>query len=121
MRAPDDLAGLYQPRLVEPARVAELARQWRDAVAENAAIRRWIDGRFIGESHQRIDDQLAEACNHADRPLARAMAEVMGHCDGFFATDMFLYWRARELHRRDILALAGDKGQGYQGVQARRL
>lgn len=120
MHAPDVLAGLYQPRPVDAARVAELASQWRAAIAENAAIRRWVDGHFIGEDHQLIDNQLTEACSQDDRPLARAVAEVMGHCDGFFATDLFLYWRARELARQGVLALSGDKGEGYQDVQVRR-
>ncbi len=46
MRAPDALAALYQPRLVEPARIADLSNQWRAAIEENAAIRRWVDGGF---------------------------------------------------------------------------
>ena len=121
MRAPETLAALYQPRLVEPVRIADLANQWRAAVEENAAIRRWIDGRFHGEDHQRIDHQLTEACSQDNRPLGRVMAEVMGDCDGIFATDMYLYWRARELARQGVLALGGDKGEGYQSVQVRRL
>jgi hypothetical protein len=90
-------------------------------VAENAAIRRWADGRFTGEAYGHIDLQLAEACSREEMPLARAMAEVMGHCNGFFPTDLFVYWRARELARQGVLSLGGDKGEGYQAVQVRRL
>lgn len=121
MRAPDALAALYQPRLAGPARIADLAGQWRAAVEENAAIRRWVDGRFLSEDYSSIDGELVAACRDDWMPLARAMAEVMGRCDGFFPTDLFLYWRGRELAGRGILALGGDEGQGYQGVQARRL
>ncbi|MFL9813763.1 DUF1835 domain-containing protein [Stutzerimonas sp. VN223-3] len=117
----DDLAALNQPRAVEPVRIAGLASQWRAAMTENAAIRRWIDGRFVGEDHQRIDRELTDACSHAEMPLARAMAEVMGHCDGFFPTDLFLYWRARELAQRGVIQLTGDRGDGYATVQVRRL
>ena len=121
MHAPDTLSALYQPCLVEPLRIADLASQWRAVIAENAAIRRWMDGRFAGEDYSRIDHELAEACRLDDMPLARAMAEVMGHCDGFFASDMFLYWRARELAQRGVVELSGNRGDGYQGVRVRRI
>jgi len=120
MRAPDALAALYQPSLVEAARIADLASQWRAAVAENASIRRWVDGRFVGEDCMRIDGELVAACREDWMPLARAMAEVMGHCDGFFASDMFLYWRARELAGRGVIQLSDDAEPEYSKVQVRR-
>ncbi|BAP77379.1 hypothetical protein MT1_0203 [Pseudomonas sp. MT-1] len=120
MHAPDALAALYQPRLVAPARIAELAGQWRAAVKESAAIRRWVDGRFVGEDHSRIDSELLSACGNDWMPLARAMAEVMGHCDGFFATDLFLYWRARELAKRGVIELSDGAEAEYSQVQVRR-
>ncbi|MCQ4259648.1 DUF1835 domain-containing protein [Stutzerimonas stutzeri] len=120
MHAPDALAALYQPRLVAPGRIAELAGQWRAAVKENAAIRRWIDGRFVGEDHSRIDSELQAACSNDWMPLARAMAEVMAHCNGFFATDLFLYWRARELAKRGFIEFSDDAQAGYSKLQVRR-
>ncbi len=120
MHAPDALAALYQPRLVEPARIADLANQWRAAVEENAAIRRWVDGRFLGEDHSRIDSELLAACGNDWMPLARAMAEVMAHCNGFFATDLFLYWRARELAKRGVIEFSDDAQAGYSKLQVRR-
>lgn len=120
MRAPDALAALYQPRLVEPARVAELANQWRAAVKANAAIRRWVGGRFVGEDHSRIDGELVAACGDDWMPLAGAMADVMGRCDGFFATDLFLYWRARALAQRGVIQLSDDAESQYSKVQVRR-
>ena len=119
MHTPEALVALDQPRPVEPARVATLASQWRTAVADNAAIRRWLDGRFVGEDYRRIDRELTEACGDEEMPLSRAMAEVMGRCDGFFATDMFLYWRARELAQRGVLRLSDDHDAGYATVQVR--
>jgi hypothetical protein len=119
MRAPDALAALYQPRLLEPARIADLAGQWRAAVDENAAIRRWIDGRFVGEDHSRIDSGLLAACGDDWMPLARAMAEVMGHCDGFFPTDLFLYWRAREVAKHGVIELSDGAEAEYSKVQVR--
>lgn len=121
MHALDALAALYQPRLVEPARIADLASQWRAVVEDNAAIRRWIDGRFVGESNARIDDELAAACSDDWMPLARAMAEVMGRCDGFFPTDLFLYWRARELAQRGVIQLSDGSEAEYSKVQVRRI
>ncbi|UNG18786.1 DUF1835 domain-containing protein [Stutzerimonas zhaodongensis] len=120
MHAPDALAALYQPRLVAPARIAELAGQWRAAVEESAAIRRWVDGRFVGEDHSQIDSELLTACGNDWMPLARAMAEVMGHCDGFFATDLFLYWRARELAKHGVIELSDGAEAEYSQVQVRR-
>ena len=120
MHAPDALAALYQPRLVAPARIAELAGQWRAAVKESAAIRRWVDGRFVGEDHSRIDSELLAACGNDWTPLARAMAEVMSHCDGFFATDLFLYWRARELAKRGFIEFSDGAEAEYSQVQVRR-
>lgn len=120
MHAPDALAALYQPRLVEPARIADLARQWREAVEENAAVRRWNNGRFVGEDNAQIDRELVAACRDDWMPLARAMAEVMGHCDGFFPTDLFLYWRARELARRGDILLSDNAEAEYSKVQVRR-
>lgn len=120
MHAPEALAALYQPRAVGPKRTAELASQWRAAVQDKAAIRRWTDGRFAAEVHARIDGQLLAACGTDWMPLARVMAEVMGRCDGFFATDLFLYWRARQLARRGTIQLSDSKAADYRDVQARR-
>ncbi|MCQ4317976.1 DUF1835 domain-containing protein [Stutzerimonas zhaodongensis] len=120
MHAPDALAALYQPRLVKPARIADLSNQWRAAIEENAAIRRWVDGRFLGEDHSRIDSELLAACGNDWMPLARAMAEVMAHCNGFFATDLFLYWRARELAKRGEILISDVAGVGYSKAQVRR-
>ncbi len=70
MHPPEALAALYQPRAVGPKRTAELANQWRAAVQDNAAIRRWADGRFAAEDHARIDGQLLAACGADWMPLA---------------------------------------------------
>lgn len=121
MHAPDALAALYQPRTVEPERVAVLASQWRAVLQENAAIRRWTDRSFVGEGYARIDTELTVACSTDWMPLARAMADVMGHCDGFFPTDLFLYWRARELEQQEVIQLSDSTEAEYGQVQVRRL
>jgi hypothetical protein len=108
MHAPDELLKLYEPKLVSPARRQRLAAQWKQAVAENAVVRRWSNDTFHGEDYRAIDSALLSACNEQWQPLARAMAEVMGRSDGFFATDFFLFWRARELARAGRLALSAD-------------
>ena len=120
MNAPDALTALYQPRLVGPERLVELAGQWRATVRESAAIRRWVEGRFVGEDQSRIDGELVAACGDDWMPLARAMAEVMGHCDGFFPTDLYLYWRARELARSGVIRLSDVAEAEYSKVQVRR-
>lgn len=108
MHAPDELLKLYEPKLVSPARRQRLAAQWKQAVAENALVRRWSNDTFHGEDYRAIDSALLSACTEQWQPLARAMAEVMGRSDGFFATDFFLFWRARELARAGQLALSAD-------------
>lgn len=121
MHRPEALLALQRPRVLEPSRRLHLAQQWQAAVTENAAIRRWRDGGFYGEDNGLIDAGLRAACNAEWRPLARAMAEVMAHCDGFFPSDFFLFWRARELSRTGRLQLsaAGDS-QGYSTLSVRR-
>lgn len=120
MHAPEALTALYQPRLVGPARIADLASRWRAAIEANAAIRRWTDDRFVGEDNSSLDGQLVAACGNDWMPLARAMAEVMGRCDGFFPTDLFLYWRARELARLDVILLSDLSEAEFSNVQVRR-
>nr|WP_302474674.1 DUF1835 domain-containing protein [Stutzerimonas decontaminans] len=121
MHSPDALAALYHPQAVSAARQAELAAVWHEQCAGSHEIRRWYEGSFRGEDYRLIDAALVAASPDKFAPLARAMAEVMGHCDGFFATDFFLYWRARELAAAAQLELLGDPVAGYRDLQVRRL
>ncbi|NQD91492.1 DUF1835 domain-containing protein [Pseudomonas sp. CrR25] len=120
MHAPEALRELNRPRLLEPVRRRQLAGQWRVALLDNALVRRWRDGTFHGEGYGAIDASLLQCCPAEGKPLARVMAEVMAHCDGFFATDYFLFWRARELATAGRIELTGEAGaHGYGGLQAR--
>lgn len=120
MHAPDELLGLYEPKLVTPARRMQLATQWQQAVAQNAQVRRWFNGSFQGEDFLVIDTALLGACTAEWQPLARAMAEVMGHSDGFFPTDFLLFWRARELADAGRLVLSEDPHtRGYNELSVR--
>lgn len=120
MHAPAVLQTLYRPRLLEPARRRQLAAQWRAAVEENAPIRRYRGNVFHGENHGEIDASLLRFCPTEGKPLARVMADVMARCDGFFATDYFLFWRLRELATAGRIELTGEAGaHGYSGLQAR--
>jgi len=120
MHAPAVLHTLYRPRLLEPARRRQLAGQWRAALLDNALVRRWSDGTFHGEDYGAIDASLLQFCPTEGKPLAQLMADVMARCDGFFATDYFLFWRARELAAAGRIELTGAAGaHGYSGLQAR--
>lgn len=120
MHAPAVLQELYRPRLLKPARRRQLAAQWRAAVEENAAIRRYREHAFHGENYGEIDASLLRFCPTEGKQLARVMADVMARCDGFFATDYFLFWRARELAAAGRIALTGEAcAHGYSGLQAR--
>lgn len=121
MQSPEALAQIAKPRLVQAERRAELAAQWQQVLADDALIRRWQAGVFSCESYQAIDAALVNGASAQAQPLARIMAEVMARNDGFFATDFFLFWRARELAAAGQLALSGEPGEyGYQGLQVRR-
>ncbi|MCY1271175.1 hypothetical protein D9M70_197290 [compost metagenome] len=120
MIAPAEMGAYFLPKPVDTGRKALLASQWRAAVAGNADIRRWQKGDFQGEDHRQIDAILLGACTPDWRPLARVMAELMGRSDGFFVTDFFAYWRARELAAQGHLELGGSPGQhGYGGLTVR--
>jgi len=121
MHAPQALLTLAKPRVVEAERRASLAAQWRAAVADDGLIHRWQAGRFTAEDYQIIDAALLRHARAEPQPLARVMAEVMARCDGFFATDFFLFWRARELAASGQLLVDGEPGEhGYSGLQVRR-
>ncbi|WP_027908507.1 DUF1835 domain-containing protein [Pseudomonas sp. URMO17WK12:I4] len=121
MHAPQALLELANPQPVGPERLAELAAQWRAAVADGGLIHRWQAGAFSAEDYQAIDAALLRHARAEPQPLARVMAEVMARCDGFFATDFFLFWRARELADSGQLVLGGELGDhGYSGLQVRR-
>ncbi|WP_313026832.1 DUF1835 domain-containing protein [Pseudomonas lopnurensis] len=121
MHPPEALAERYRPQPVDSLRQVLLAAAWDEQCAAAHGIRRWRDGHFHGEGYQAIDNGLLAASPTAFGPLARAMAEVMGHCDGFFPSDFFLYWRARELAAAGQLELRGDPAAGYRDLQVRRL
>ncbi|WP_447595302.1 DUF1835 domain-containing protein [Aquipseudomonas campi] len=121
MHAPEAVRALYQPKRVDAQRQQHLASQWQSALRDDASIRRWRDGAFHGEDYTAIDTQLLASSSPEWQPLARVMASVMARCDGFFATDFFLFWRARELAAAGQLQLDGQPDQsGYGGLLARR-
>lgn len=121
MHAPQALLELANPQPVGPERLAALASQWRAAVADSGLIHRWQAGAFSAEDYQAIDAALLRHARAEPQPLARVMAEVMARCDGFFASDYFLFWRARELAANGQLVLDGEPGEhGYAGLQVRR-
>lgn len=121
MHAPQALLALAKPRVVEAERRASLAAQWRAATADGGLIHRWQAGSFTAEDYQVIDAALVRQARAESQPLARIMAEVMARCDGFFATDYFLFWRARELATSGELVLSGEPGEhGYASLQVRR-
>lgn len=120
LRRPEELPALYQQRqLLDASRRAVLAEQWQQAKHHNAAIRTWYAGSFQHREYGLVDKPLLHACTAAWQPLARAMASVMAQSDGFFATDFFLHWRARELAQAGLLELALPMARAYAEQQVR--
>lgn len=120
LRRREELVDLYQHHhRLDASRRQQLAAQWQVLVNDNAAIRLWFAGRFQSVAPACIDEPLLAACSSEWQPLTHAMAQVMAHCDGFFPTDVFLYWRARELATEGRLLLDGSDRDGYAGRQVR--
>lgn len=118
MHRPEALAQVATPRLVDVQRKATLAAQWQTLLADPQPVRRWQAGAFNSEDYQAVDRILLEHAGEQQQPLARLMAEVMARSDGFFATDFFVFWRARELVAADQLRLSGEPAEhGYGGLQ----
>lgn len=120
MITPAELPAYTPPRQVSAERCAQLAEQWRVVQGGNSQVRRWPDGVFVEESFAPIDAALLAACTLDWRPLARAMADVMVHCDGFFATDLFLEWRTHVLAESGQLQLSGTAAEPCTARQVRR-
>lgn len=121
MHAPQALAALYRPRRVSPERQYMLAGQWHQAVQENARVRRWHGSSFHGEDFTHIDTQLLASIPAQWHLLGQAMADVMKGCDGFFATDMLLFWRARNLVEQGLIEAQDHDGEGYANWRVRRV
>lgn len=120
MHSPEALAALHQPKLLRTAQRQQLAAQWHAAVAENADIRRWRDGAFHGESHEHIRQRMLHFCTDQWQPLGRVMASVMAECNGFFATDFFLWWCARELVASGELVFSAPLETAYTEQTVKR-
>lgn len=119
---PEQLQALYlQRQLLSASRRSELATQWQQALQHNTAIRIWHAGRFKYHEHDLVDKPLLQHCTEQWRPLARVMAEVMAQSKGFFPTDFFLHWRARELARSAQLQLSQPLAAAYADQQVRQL
>ncbi|CAE6885876.1 conserved protein of unknown function [Pseudomonas marincola] len=120
MRAPQELVALYQPKRIAADRQQQLAAQWRAVLADSSGVRRWQHGQFSGEDYTATDQRLLHFAQAQWLPLTRVMACVMAECDGFFATDFFLWWRVRELAANGQLLLASPPEQNLAEQQVKR-
>ena len=116
--SPEQLQELgHYRRLLSSSRKQQLASDWQQLRNANAELRLWQDGRLCGGSFETIDQALLAACQHRQY-LAEAMAHVMRHSTGFYPTDSFLLWRARQLHHQGLIELTGSPGEyGYRGLR----
>lgn len=110
-----------QARPLSAERRAELAGQWRRAVAENGGVRRWRDGVFHSEDYRLVDGMLLCLCSRDWQPLPPLLSQAMRCCSGFFATDLFLAWRLRELARHGRVGFAEAPEADFAGQRVRRL
>jgi hypothetical protein len=120
LRTHDELIELYAQRtLLSAERRGQLAAQWQHAVQANAPIRTWLAGDFTNHSHALVDEPMLRSCSHNWRALARVMADGMAAQDGFFPTDFFLDWRARELAASGQLELQLAPSSAYSDQHVR--
>lgn len=109
-----------QARPLSAERRGGLAGQWRQALAENGGVRRWRAGALHSEDYRLVDGMLLCLCSHDWQPLVPLLSQAMRCCSGFFATDLFLAWRLRELARQGRVDL--EAGQtDLAGMRVRRL
>jgi len=99
---------LRQARPLGPARHATLAGQWRRVRSEDGGVRRWRAGTFHSEDYRLVDGMLLCLCSRDWQPQAPLLSQAMRCCSGFFATDLFLAWRLRELARQGCVELAAE-------------
>jgi hypothetical protein len=120
LRSTDELQALYQQRsLLTTAQRTHLAEQWQQAVQVNADIRCWLAEEFSQHTYALVDEPLVQSCTAQWRPLGRIMADVMAQSDGFFPTDSFLHWRARQLAATGQIELEKPLSTPYPEQQAR--
>ncbi|GAB3371343.1 DUF1835 domain-containing protein [Azotobacter armeniacus] len=110
-----------QARPLSAGRRAELAGQWRQAVAENGGVRRWRAGAFHTEDYRLVDGMLLCLCSRDWQALPLLLSQAMRCCSGFFATDLFLAWRLRELARQGRVDFAGAPQAEFASLRVRRL
>ncbi|WP_313550420.1 DUF1835 domain-containing protein [Pseudomonas sp.] len=111
--SPELLKQLYSPGLILPEQQQELARAWHEAVEAKADIRQWLGSTFRYSGYEAVDTILIQHCTSEWQPLTHVMAEAMVRSEGFFATDTFLGWRARDLAHRGLLVLQGPEKGHY--------
>ncbi|WXL26141.1 DUF3658 domain-containing protein [Ectopseudomonas mendocina] len=120
LRTPDELQALFQQRSpLTTAQRTRLAEQWQQALHANADIRCWLAGEFSQHAYALVDEPLLRSCRSEWRPLGRVMADVMAQSDGFFPSDSFLHWRARELATVGQLELSEPFSAAYNAQQVR--
>ncbi|KRW59058.1 DUF1835 domain-containing protein [Pseudomonas sp. TTU2014-080ASC] len=120
LRSTDELQAFYQQRaLLTTAQRTRLADQWQQVVQGNADIRCWLAGEFSQHTYALVDEPLLQCCREEWRPLSRVMADVLAQTDGFFPTDSFLHWRARELAVAGRIELPEALSAAYSAQQVR--
>lgn len=109
MYSPETLAQrLQRIAPISLLRIGRLSLEWRALKQTDTQIRRWTHNTFEGSAFSEIDDLILAQAPVTWTPMAAFLPDLMARIDGFFATDLFLLWRCRELGGAGRLTLQGD-------------
>jgi hypothetical protein len=113
--------GLYTPaalqarlKTIAPVsilRIGRLALEWQELKQMNSDLRRWRTNTFESGSYTEIDALILESLTDDWQPSAQLVGQIMNVARGFFATDVLIFWRCRELAATGRLSLRGNSMQ----------
>lgn len=89
-------------------RISRLALEWRALKHAEMQIRRWQHNTFEGGTYADLDETLLALLPNTPVCVGQAISAATQAMRGFFATDIFLLWRYRELRAAGRLELHGD-------------
>jgi hypothetical protein len=84
-----------------------LAAEWRSLRAESSetTLRHFRDGTVETRPIDGYDGRIRTAAGSDWSNAARLVGDIMGRTEDAYVSDVFIFWRVRELARRGVLEL----------------
>lgn len=105
---PKKLTAIFpRRRLVTDDERGRLAAEWRSLCAESSAntLRHFRDGIIETRPIDGYDDRIRGAAGSSWGNAARLVGDIMGNTEDAYVSDVFIFWRVRELAHRHVLEL----------------